>query len=152
MWNVTWSDFASVATAVGVLFAAAQLELSKEQGVTAFEDSINQEYRVLAARLPTKALLGEELAETELAEHLDELYQYFDLCNGQIFLRQEGRISEKTWPFWCDGIHSNLKRPAFKAAWMHISSRANGDFDELRRLIEEGPKSDPRKWSKRRKT
>lgn len=151
MWDATWSDIASIATAMGVLFAAAQLELTKEQEVTAFEDSINQEYRSLAATIPTTALLGKPISDKDLKDHLDEFYHYFDLCNGQIFLRQQGRISQKTWVFWCDGIHSNLKRPAFKTAWTHISSRANGDFAELRRLIEEGPTSDPKKWSTRSK-
>jgi hypothetical protein len=155
MWTeiLNWVTVASaVFTSIGVGIAAWQIRLSQQQGVTTFEDSINAEYRALAAKLPTQALLGEELTEKEHEKHLDEFYHYFDLCNGQIFLRQQGRISKKTWLFWCDGIHSNLKRPAFKAAWTHISSRANGDFDELRRLIEEGPKSDPKKWSARFKS
>lgn len=147
-----WATVLSaVVTAIGVCIAAWQIVLSHRQSVTTFEDSINGEYRLLAAKLPTKALLGEELSETELADHLDEFYHYFDLCNGQIFLRQQRRISKKTWKFWCDGIHSNLSRPAFKESWRHISSRANGDFGELRRLIGEGQSSDPKKWSTRSK-
>lgn len=149
MWTElsNWATVGSaVVTAIGVLVAAWQIRLSQQQGVTTFEDSVNGEYRLLAAQLPTKALLGEDLTEAEHDEHLDEFYHYFDLCNGQIFHRQQGRISKKTWAFWDDGIRANLKRPAFRKSWENISNRANGDFDELRRLLGNEPGSDPRSW------
>jgi hypothetical protein len=123
-----------IATTVGVPVAAWQLVLAKRQGVTSFEDSVVKEYRELAASLPTKALLGEPLSPEEQQAALDEFYRYFDLCNHQVFLRQQKRITNKTWIFWRDGILSNMKRPAFAAAWADISSRANGDFSELRAL------------------
>jgi hypothetical protein len=78
--------------------------------------------------------------------HFHEFYQYFDLTNSQIFLRQSGRISKKTWTFWAEGIETHLARPAFAAAWAEISRRAGNDFSELRRLIAEDFKGDPRGW------
>lgn len=129
-----FSVMASVATAFGALMAAWQLYLVHKQGVTNFEDSFAKEYRDLAAKLPTKALLDKSLSDEEYAKHFDELYHYFDLCNHQVFLFKTGRISEKTWDFWRDGISSNMRRPTFKRAWSEISSRANGDFSELRAL------------------
>ena len=129
------TTISSLATAIGVLFAAWQLWLAHRQSVTTFEDSFAREYRDLAAKLPTNALLGAELTDKEYEDGFDEFYHYFDLCNEQAFLRQLGRITPRTWRFWQDGIASNLKRPAFKRAWSDICSRANSDFSELRALF-----------------
>src|SRR5512135_2892944 len=104
---------ANIATAAAVVVGAWQLVLARRLSITNFEDTFAKEYRELAARLPTKALLGEELTNEEYADHFDEMYHYFDLCNEQAFLRSIGRVSDKTWTFWKDGIASNLRRPAF---------------------------------------
>lgn len=129
------SALSNIATAIAVVVAARQLLLTKRQAITAFEDSLAKEYRDIAGKLPTKALLGDPLDEKEFADHFDELYHYFDLCNEQAFLRKAGRVSDKTWDFWRDGIASNLKRPAFERAWSEIACRSNGDFEELRELF-----------------
>ncbi len=129
------SALGSVATGIAVIVAAWQLYLVHRQSVSNFEDSFAKEYRALAARLPTKALLGEPLSNREHAEHFDEMYHYFDLCNEQAFQHKNGRISSKTWLFWREGIASNLARPAFARAWCEIAARANDDFSELRELL-----------------
>lgn len=129
------SAIANLATAAAVIVAAWQLVLSKRQATTTFEDSLAKEYRDIAASLPVKALLGEPLSDEEQSDKFDEFYRYFDLCNQQVFLRQTGRVSNKTWTFWQDGINSNLKRPAFARAWSDVAQRSNGDFSELRALF-----------------
>lgn len=129
------SALANVATAIAVIVAAWQLLLSQKQSVTTFEDSLAKEYRDIAATLPVKALLGEPLSDSEYTDKFDEFYRYFDLCNQQAFLRKSGRVSDRTWEFWKDGIASNLKRPAFARAWSDVTARCNGDFSELRTLI-----------------
>jgi hypothetical protein len=148
-WLNLLSALASAATALGIIFAAAQLWLSRAQAVSQFEDGIAGEYRALAGRLPVAALLGEELSEAEYKAALDEFYHYFDLSNEQVFLRQRGRITRRTWVMWRDGIRSNLRRPAFSKSWEEIKARSNGDFSELRRLEADGFGSDPRRWVRR---
>jgi hypothetical protein len=144
--NNTIQDIASIATAIGVFFAAFQLWHTRARAITTFEDSLANEYRKITGRLPTEALLGEILTPDVQKTHFHEFYQYFDLTNSQIFLRQSGRISKKTWKFWADGIQTNLARPAFANNWTEISRRAGSDFSELRRLIVEDFKRDPRRW------
>jgi hypothetical protein len=139
-------DLASIATAIGVFFAAFQLWHTRARAITTFEDSLANEYRQITAKLPMEALLGEVLAPDGQKANLHEFYRYFDLTNNQIFLRQIRRISKKTWRFWAEGIQTNLARPAFAESWAEISRRAGSDFSELRRLIAEGFKTDPRKW------
>jgi hypothetical protein len=121
-------------TAWGAWAAVGQLRLLKQQSVTALEDTLGSEYRQLASTLPLPALLGEALSDEQQAAALDEFYRYFDLCNHQIFLHDNRRVSDATWRFWEEGIRSNLKRPAFARAWAEIAARANGDFAELRRV------------------
>lgn len=128
------SVIANLATAIAVIVAAWQLFLAHRQSVMSFEDSFAKEYREIMSKLPTKALLGEPLTNAEYANHFDEMYHYIDLCNEQAFLKQSGRISNKTWVFWQEGIALNMKRPAFERAWSEIAYRSNGDFSELRQI------------------
>lgn len=135
---------ASAATAVGVFLALWQLYESRRQSYTAFEDTLSREYRDLARDIPVGALLGEALSEADLVAHLGKFFHYIDLSNEQAFLRQQGRVRPTTWKNWCDGIESNLSRPAFREAWARIKAKAPDSFDELRRLEASGFKEDPR--------
>ena len=121
----------SITTAVGVLLAAGQLLRTHRQSVTAFEDSLAREYRELVANIPAKAFLEGNLTEQEYEANFDKFFRYFDLCNEQVFLHEQGRIRASTWKFWKDGIASNLERPAFKRAWNDVCGRCS-DFAELR--------------------
>ena len=126
---------ASVVMALGVVVAARQLRLTKRQALVDFEDTLSREYRQIAAELPLEALLGESLPEQQMKKALPTFYRYFDLSNEQAFLHEIRRVSPETWKFWCDGIASNLRRPAFRLAWSLICARSNSDFKELRALF-----------------
>jgi len=140
------SAIANCVMAVGVLLLLWQIWLAKKQATTAFEDSMAKEYRELAAKIPTEALLGEDLNPEDFKKTFDEFYHYIDLSNEEVFLRQRNRITEKTWKYWLDGIKSNLSKPAFKRAWEEIKEKADGSFMELRRLEENGFEGDPHTW------
>lgn len=139
-------DIATIATSVGVFLAWWQLRLSQRQAITAFEDSLTEQYRSVVHELPVAALLGEEISDQEYVQSLDDFYRYIDLTNTQVFLRSTRRISDSTWAVWADGIEQHLQRPAFARAWGEIKERAPGNFEELRRLEQSGFRADPRKW------
>lgn len=128
------SDMSSIATAIGVGVAAYQLRFTRLQGVTSFEDSLTERYREVMASLPLSALFGEPLAADAHELYLPSFYRYFDLCNEQAFLHKNGRVSDRTWTFWSDGITSNLRRPAFRRAWNEIGRRCKDDFEQLKLL------------------
>jgi len=140
---------AAIATALGLAFAVIQLRIAARQSVLDFEDTLAAEYRALVSSFPIEALLGGTLSDEEHRDALDEFYHYFDLSNGQIFLRRKGRVSERTFSFWRNGIKAHLDRPAFARAWNDISSRLPNDFKELRRLIAEQYQGDPRDWDRK---
>jgi hypothetical protein len=135
-----------IATAIGVGLAAYQLRRSKLQSITTFEDDLAKEYRVLSKGLPTKVFFGESLSPAEMEPLLDDFYYYFDLCNSQIFFRQTGRVSKKTWEFWAAGMQQNLSLAAFSMAWSQIGPRVGTIFHEYRHCIESNFQSDPRDW------
>lgn len=122
-------------TLTGFGFTVHQIRCASKQIRTSFEDALTKEYRELCHSIPTKALLGEELSDEELAHSFDEMYRYFDLCNHQAFLAKSKRIAPETWEFWKDGITSNMKRPAFEKAWSEIAARSGEDFSELRAIV-----------------
>ena len=136
----------SLATAVGVLLAAFQLRRSKLQAITAFEDDLAKEYRDICNKIPTRVFLGETLSPEEMAPLLDDFYRYFDLSNSQVFFRKIGRVSEKTWTFWADGMNANLALAGFSMAWSQIGPRIGNSFLEFKRLVEEGFSHDPKHW------
>jgi hypothetical protein len=139
-------DIGSLATAAGVATAAVQLRLSSKRALTAFEDSLSHEYRSIAYELPVEVFLNEKLPPEKLAEHRSSFYRYFDLCNEQVFLRIDRRVSSATWEQWRDGIEKNLGRTAFRDSWeQHFDTQTEGDFDELRRLMA-GFDVDPASW------
>ena len=126
----TISLVANIATAAGVLATAAQIRAAKAQDTCAFEDSFSKEYRSIANKIPTRALLGSALSEHEKSAHFDEFFRYFDLSNEQIFLRQQRRIRKKTWIFWCDGMKSHFRKPAFRWAWDEIENTKTTECSE----------------------
>ena len=140
---------ASIATAIGVFFAAIQLHHSRAQAITTFEDGFSKEYRCLAQSIPVRALLGGELSDEDKEESLDDFWHYFDLCNEQIFLRQIGRIRTETWVYWNDGIRSNFGKPAFQWAWKELENTKTAEYRELRRLLKSEFEEDPKNWEKR---
>jgi hypothetical protein len=97
-----------------------------------FEDSFAEQYRDIAATLPLPALLGKALAPEELRDSLRAFYNYFDLCNEQVFLAAQGRFRDATWLNWRDGIRQHFARPAFQQAWSELAPHLDGSFDDLR--------------------
>jgi len=147
--NITpeWtSAIASTVAAIGVFFAFGQLRVSKNIAQLQFEDGLAKEYRELASRIPTKALLGQALPDNEYDEAFDEFYRYIDLSNEQVSLRQRGRIGSAVWTYWSSGIKTNLALPSFSRAWLDIQNQST-TFQELRRLVAEEFNVDPKSWT-----
>src|SRR5437773_7570046 len=125
----------SIVTAIGVVIAAWQIHLNKQQTQGQFEDSFAEQYRTISSQLPLDALLGKTLSESALQSSLRSFYEYFDLSNEQAFLRSHGRLRPETWSNWREGIEQHLSRPAFDQAWLKLSPHLDGSFDDLKKLL-----------------
>lgn len=117
-----------------------------DQSRTSFEDSMTREYREIMQRIPYKALLGEELSPDQKDTAYNEVFNYMDLCNEQIFLRMSGRVRCKTWNNWNEGMLTNFSLKLFDNASKEIFDKLPNNFKELRKLREQSYKSDPKKW------
>lgn len=139
---------AALSTAAGVVVICIQIVLLKRQSQTQFEDTLASEYRSLIKEIPSAILLGDDKVNLDNDNKAKEaIFNYIDLSNHQVFLRMYGRVSEKTWDFWCDGIKHNLSLPAFKEVWDDVKRNNKDIFVELR-MLEEGFRSDPRSWKR----
>ena len=133
---------ASTATAIGVIIAVVQLWQSEKLAKTEFEDQFRRDYREICASLPVHVFLGHELPPEEIQQNLGTFHEYFHLCNSQIFLQKQGKISKSTWAIWARGIHANLALPAFLQAWNYIHSEANTHrLHHLSEFLENNPYS-----------
>ncbi len=111
-----------------------------------FEDSINKEYRNIIQRIPYKALIDEELSPSEIFSTNNEIYNYIDLCNEQIYLRMSNRVSKKTWENWQDGMSTNFALKAFNNTLTEVFEKLSSNFNNLRRVQALGFRTDPKKW------
>ena len=139
-------DVGSLATAAAVGVGVFQLRSSRQQAVSAFEDSLTRLYRALVAEFPVEVFTNEPPPIEDLAKYRSAFYRYFDLCNEQIFLRSTKRISAPTWEQWRDGIKTNLQRDSFRRVWeQQFDKQTGGDFAELRHLMRDYD-TDPASW------
>lgn len=118
-----------------MIIAVFELNASKHHARTAFEDDLSREYRATIADLPPEAFYA--ASDLRLTDRTRQVfYRYFDLCNEQLFLAKNGRVSSETERQWRDGIRGNLELPAFRRAWIEINAHIPQDFfDDLRELI-----------------
>jgi len=137
---------ASTFTAIGVMFAVLQYYRNGQQAVTQFEDDIEKEYRSIAKDIPVNTLLGEDVSEKDKLVFMNAFYNYIDFTNGQIQLCKNKRIRPETWISWSEGIEENLKLKAFNSAWKEIKEKLPSSFNELKKLEQDGFKSNPAKW------
>ncbi|EMA18598.1 hypothetical protein [Haloarcula argentinensis] len=132
----------SLLTGLGAAFVFLQFRQQNMQFVTEFEDGLTKEYREIVQDLPVKVRASEDV---DWEQNKQDIYRYIDLCNEQIFLRQNGRVSKETWKSWQEGMESNIQEGVFNSGWENIKSNTDS-FDELKRVEKEDWDTDPYHW------
>ncbi|GIT97296.1 hypothetical protein [Sulfurovum sp. TSL1] len=130
----------------GVIVAMTQIWKNTSQSITTFEDSISKEYREIIRAIPYNALIGAELTEIEKDKVYNEIYNYMDFCNEQIYLRKQGRIRKDTWQNWQSGMKMNFALPIFNEISINIFDELNDIFEELRKVKNTNFNTDPKYW------
>jgi len=131
-------DAAELATAAGVMVLAAQLQLARVAQRAVFEQSFNDRYDRIAARIPLGELLGDPAKCTKGTETAERVYfDYFSLCEEEVYYRWRKKVSRATWVDWQVGLASNLRRPAFRDAWVDLRART-GQFENLAAVVQLG--------------
>lgn len=134
------------ATVFGVGIAAYQIRRSNIQQRVMFEDSINKEYRDIIQRIPYKALIGEEISSSQVSAVRNEVYNYMDLCNEQIYLRMSNRVSKTTWINWQEGMKTNFDLKVFNDTLDEVFEKLPSNFSELQSVKALNFSTDPKKY------
>lgn len=116
------ADVAGIATGLGVLAVWWQLVLARRQLRSNFEQGFTDRYEKVIGRAPLALILGDSTAATDDGVRR-AFYDYFKLCEEELYYRAEGRVSRRTWSDWYEGIALHLRRPAFRAAWEDLKDR-----------------------------
>jgi len=152
------SSVANVAAAVGVVVVIWQLRLTRQQLRAGFERTFVDKYERIIGHVPLGMILGEDIDVEQDAEALRAFFDYFELCEEELYYRAVGKVSTRTWREWWEGIALHFRRPAFRQAWealkdrVVVSSAASAtvrveQFTLLRsavRAVEDGRAHDPR--------
>lgn len=144
-----YAFLAPYGTLVGVAVALCQFRKNNKQQVTNFEDSLTKEYREIVRRIPYKALVGDKLSSQERVYAYNEVYNYMDLCNEQVFLRKSGRVGKATWGNWQEGMSTNFDLEVFKEASEEVFKKLDDNFEDLKRVKKALYRTDPRCWKYR---
>jgi len=138
----------SIATAIGIAIATWQIWQNRRLGQTEFEDSIDQQYRDIVMKIPVDALIGKKIRDHKKECAREVIYNYLDLCNEQVYLRNEHRICKSRWEDWSQGIKSNLEKPVFREVFEEVKRESKGEFSWLNKLEASGFDEDPASWKK----
>jgi len=128
------------------MVALYQVRKNTEQSKTTFEDSLSKEYRDISKNIPYNALIGKELDGNEKNQASNEIFNYMDFCNEQIFLRKSGRVRKNTWNNWQEGMCTNFSLPIFASVSEEVFNALPDTFVELRKVIEQKFNTDPNNW------
>ena len=102
---------------------------------------------MLEYRFDTQLLIeGENLSEDEEKIAFNEIYNYMDFCNEQIFLRKNNRVRKKTWLNWLSGMQLNFALPIFEQTSKEVFNCLPTIFEELRKVWDADFNTDPKKW------
>lgn len=128
------------------MVAIYQFWRNTEQSKTTFEDSISKEYRDISQNIPYNALIGKSLIGEEIKQASNEIYNYMDFCNEQIFLRKSGRVRKSTWNNWQEGMRTNFSLPIFIDVSKEVFEELPDIFTELRKVMAQNYSTDPKEW------
>lgn len=128
------ADFATVAgaltAAIALIFVLLQLRgLEKQLSIQVFAEYTSR-YREIVAQLPADVFTRDWTAYTaaERARLLPVMRSYFDLRFEEWYLNDTKRMHPRDWTTVMKGFRRALAAPAFRGAWIEVSSRIS-DFD-----------------------
>lgn len=103
--------------------------------VAEFERTFSERYERIIQGVPLPILLGQDEHAAGDLKALRAFFDYFELCEEELYYRRQGRASTSTWADWWEGIALNFRRPAFQRAWEHLEGAAiapEGSNNEIR--------------------
>lgn len=143
-----WIDIAglviSAFTALSILFAVTQIVAQTRQMHRDFEALYVGRYWTLMDR---RSIEFERGGKPRKKDRL-VIHQYLQLCEDEIDLRSEGRVTNDTWGFWERSIRAQASEPHYRAA---LDSSADHEYPSLKALMRSAGAYDPLHWKASRR-
>lgn len=117
-------QLASTATAIGVVVATYQLAQGRRQLREGFERSFVDRFERIIACVDLEILLDGGSIDHDDRSLMRALYDYFQLCEEELYFRAHRRVSRSTWHDWWYGIRIVLTVPEVAAAFTALKHRA----------------------------
>ena len=122
------------ATAVGAGFVAFQLWQTQRALRATYERTFVDRYERIMADIPLAAVLEGRLSETATDDERQVIerafFDYFELCEEELYFRKLGRISRRTWADWSEGMALHFRNDAFASELENLAKRvAPGSAD-----------------------
>jgi hypothetical protein len=117
---------ATGAAAAFVYFLYNQHHQDMQTFVSLFE-KFNKRYDSLNEKL--NAIMSRPIDSPLISEHINTLYDYFNLCAEEHLFYEAGYIDERVWRAWLCGMKHFAADAAVRRLWEHeIKSRSYYDF------------------------
>ena len=128
--SLGWSEIPSVVTGIGVLLAAFQVRQAKRSLRDGFERTFVDRYERIIAVIDLGTILGHSKPDLGNPVVRRAFFDYFELCEEQLYFRSYGRVATPTWTDWWYGIRLHLSNPEFLNAFTDIRDEANTNHDD----------------------
>jgi hypothetical protein len=123
------NDITSVATTAGVLVGVYQLVQARRSLREAFERTFVERYQSVVARIELDVLLGNRLPDLDDSDLRRAFFEYFELCEEELYYRSFRRVTRSTWRAWWYGMDLHFRNPAFAAAFEAICRQSGTGAD-----------------------
>lgn len=111
---------ASIATPLGLLATVYQLHQTRRALRDSFERSFVDRYQRVISQIDLNVMLGR--AHADLAEPAVRraFFDYFELCEEELYYRAYGKVSAGTWRDWWYGMTIHLCSASFEQAFAEL--------------------------------
>ncbi len=129
--SVGWGDVPSIATGVGVLLAAYQLRQAKRSLREGFERTFVDRYERIVSGVDLDVLLGHMPPDLDNPSTKRAFFDYFELCEEELYYRSFRRVSSSTWRDWWYGMRLAFQNESFVDAFESIAGLANDEEEPV---------------------
>ncbi len=128
--SITMHDIPAIATGAGVFLAAYELRQAKQSLRDGFERSFVDRYERIIARIDLDVILGRARPDPSDPIVRRAFFDYFLLCEEELYYRAFRRVSSATWNDWWYGMRSHLVTDVFHDAFNEICVQAERPPDD----------------------
>jgi hypothetical protein len=115
--GITWDGLSAVATPIGLLATVYQLGQTRRALRYAFERTFVDRYCRIASSIDVDVMLGTAAADLGNPETKRAFFDYFELCEEELYFRAHRKVGLSVWRDWWYGISTNLRNPNFEGAF-----------------------------------